>query len=499
MLQLARLGPVPGYTLAVLSASFAISILAYDASLINNLNILPQYIEHFQLDSSLIGLNTAIVSAGSIVAGPLVGPLIDRWGRKTGLMISSVLVALGAILQVTSQTEVQFVIGRFFIGMASTISGTTAPMWVMELASPRLKNLLTGICVTSLPFAGVIVTAITMGIHNSGSAWGWKGPIMGELVIGIVPLLLLPFTDESPRWLIYQGYHSEALEVLNRLYKNGHREDQLVSSMYKEISDTLEFEKQHDGGWKSLIYPAANLRRFSIAVLCNIFYQVVGAQMILYFFTFIVQQAGITDTMTTLIITLGLGIWASIWVSIGGYTVNRVGQRKALVWATAFMTVCFILLGVLVYLTESRDDTRYSIGAIVVIFFFQIASCSTWFNVAYIYPPQILKYTQRGKGVAAAQAIGFALSFLNLYTTPIAIANISWRYYIANAAWDAVMILIIQWFFVNTDGKSLEEIDEIFDGLVHTNGVVVNDVENDTSGDSKMNMEQKEVKIVSQA
>lgn len=93
------------------------------------------------------------------------------------------------------------------------------------------------------------------------------------------------------------------------------------------------------------------------------------------------------------------------------------------------------------------------------------------FNLAYTYPPEVLSYSQRGKGVAAAQAIGFAVSFLNLYTTPIALANISWKYYAVNAGWNIVILVAVQCLFVETMGKTLEEVDEIFDGHVHTGGV----------------------------
>lgn len=77
--------------------------------------------------------------------------------------------------------------------------------------------------------------------------------------------------------------------------------------------------------------------------------------------------------------------------------------------------------------------------------------------------------------MAAAQAIGFCMSFLNLYTTPIAIKNISWRYYAINAGWNVAIVIFVQWLFVNTVGKTLEEVDEIFDGAVHTDGIHIGD------------------------
>lgn len=93
--------------------------------------------------------------------------------------------------------------------------------------------------------------------------------------------------------------------------------------------------------------------------------------------------------------------------------------------------------------------------------------------LAYTYPAEILKYSQRAKGVVAAQSIGYAFSFLNLYTAPLAIEAIAWRYYAINAGWNVGILAIVIWLFVETKGRTLEEMDELFDGTVHRDGIIV--------------------------
>lgn len=88
--------------------------------------------------------------------------------------------------------------------------------------------------------------------------------------------------------------------------------------------------------------------------------------------------------------------------------------------------------------------------------------------LAYTYPPEVLKYSQRAKGVGTAQAIGYAISFINLYTSPIALANISWKYYIITACWDCIILVVIVLYFKETKDKSLEQIDEIFEKVTHS-------------------------------
>lgn len=93
--------------------------------------------------------------------------------------------------------------------------------------------------------------------------------------------------------------------------------------------------------------------------------------------------------------------------------------------------------------------------------------------LAYTYPAEILRYSQRAKGVVAAQSIGYAFSFLNLYTAPLAIERIAWRYYAINAGWNVGILAIVIWLFPETKGRTLEEMDELFDATVYKDGVTV--------------------------
>lgn len=88
----------------------------------------------------------------------------------------------------------------------------------------------------------------------------------------------------------------------------------------------------------------------------------------------------------------------------------------------------------------------------------------------------MLNYTQRAKVIAVRQMVCYAFGFLNQYTTPI--DRIGRRYYALNAAWDVGVCAVIWWGFVETRRLALEEVDEIFDGLVHTDGVHVGDGRN---------------------
>ncbi|RSL52702.1 hypothetical protein CEP51_015009 [Fusarium floridanum] len=473
-MALLSLGPVVSHVLILVVAMCNICILSYDAGMINNLNAVQPYFEHFNLNSDLIGLNVAIVSAGCIFGSPVVGPIVDRWGRKTGLAMGSVCIILGVVLQASAGKIAQLIVGRFIIGFATIINGSIAPMWVMELASPKYRSMLSSSVLVSVPFTSFLVTCIILGIYDKQSNWAWRGIMLGEALPSVVSLCLLPFVDESPRWLFYKGRGEEATNILARLHADGDIEHPMVVAESQEILGALEQEKKNNGGWKDLVFPAPNLKRFSIAVLMNIFYQILGGNMILYFSSFLISKLGIESRRTVILINIGLLLWKA-FCSVGGvFLIDRIGTRKPLIAGASATVALFGILSGLSYLSDEHpNETGYAIGAVVVVGLFLLAVSTSWMILAYTYPPEILRYSQRAKGVVIAQAIGYAFSFLNLYTAPLAIEKIGWKYYAINGSWNFGILIVVYWLFVETKGRTLEEIDELFDGMVHTDGVII--------------------------
>ena len=51
---------------------------------------------------------------------------------------------------------------------------------------------------------------------------------------------------------------------------------------------------------------------------------------------------------------------------------------------------------------------------------------------------------------------------------PYALDAIGWKTYMINGAWDVLEVAFLVYFWIETKGKTLEEIDGLFDGTKHS-------------------------------
>ena len=94
-------------------------------------------------------------------------------------------------------------------------------------------------------YLGALTAAgVTYGTSNYSGNAGWRVPAALQAIWSILCLVILIFTPESPRWLAYQGRHEEALDIVARTHSNGDRDDPITLLQYKEIIDTMTWEKE---------------------------------------------------------------------------------------------------------------------------------------------------------------------------------------------------------------------------------------------------------------
>ena len=148
--------------------------------------------------------------------------------------------------------------------------------------------------------AGVTYRTATYGGGNS--TWTWRVPSAVQGVFSILCIAILPFIPESPRWLVYVNRRDEALQVVAQTYANGDSTNAMVLAAYKEIVDTINYEK-NVGETLTLVQmvktPVAR-KRMTLAISCAVFSTISGNVIASYYLGSMLTNAGITNTTTQL-------------------------------------------------------------------------------------------------------------------------------------------------------------------------------------------------------
>lgn len=137
------------YFLLFPAAVVSYATSGYDGSMMNSLQTVSYWDDFFgNPRGASLGLMSAIMSLGSICSTPIAPWVADRFGRRWGITVGSLIMILGAILQCESINFPMFVISRFILGFGLSFATTAAPSLVSELSHPKDRVTITAICNT---------------------------------------------------------------------------------------------------------------------------------------------------------------------------------------------------------------------------------------------------------------------------------------------------------------------------------------------------------------
>jgi hypothetical protein len=88
----------------------------------------------------------------------------------------------------------------------------------------------------------------------------------------------------------------------------------------------------------------------------------------------------------------------------------------------------------------------------------------------------MLNFSIRSLGMSMFSLIVCGTGIWANFAFPAALDALGWRLFVINAGWNMLFLAFMAYFWVEVQGKTLEEIDALFDGGKHSNVPNVEDV-----------------------
>ena len=401
------------------------------------------------------------VMFGGILASATAGGLCDRFGRKRMIVFGTSLFLLAVpVICFSGRSLAVMLAGRTLQGMSAGYMAVVMPMYLAECLPADVRGRGTGIfqmllCIGHVVSALVgVAIARFLGASDSAVAdatkdFAWRLNFWWSLLpVGI--LFVGSFwLKESPVWIEkVRGKRERSKSEVEVVQRNGKD-----STVRLGPTTTTLFQRKY-------VIP------FLLAVLVLTFNKTTGMSSITSYAVVIFNKAGFTGSLGN-VGDLAIKFTSMAMTLVAATLIDRKGRTWLLRVGTAGMTVGLVAIGA-VLLAIERFGVKATpatglvcLGAFVFmeIFYSLGPSICVWLVLSELMPTRI-----RANGMSIAMfmnqfvAWGLASSFLPW------VNRWGWYSMFFFFAANGVLYFVTSLFIPETKGKTLEELETLFDG-----------------------------------
>ncbi|CRG88431.1 Sugar transporter STL1 [Talaromyces islandicus] len=412
-----------------------------------------------KFNSNVQGTVVALFTVGGVLGAFSTIIIGDLLGRRRVIFLGSALVIIGALLMSSSYSFGQFIVARLVQGIGTGATTATVPVWQSEISgsSHRGSHVVTeGLFISTGIAASLWVDLGFSFIATSSVAW--RVPLVIQAPLAIFVMIFIFQLPESPRWLVGKGRDQEAREILGIL-RDVDSDSDTVRGEVADIEKSLELVGTVSRWDLFSLGEKRNFHRLALGMAGQSFSQLCGINSLTFYATIIFEQRlglGGTDSrilsaaMTTIQI---VGALAAV------LTIDRLGRRPLMLTSASGMCIS---MAVLAGTTSTSHNHGALIVAVICLFSFNMFYPFGFLGLTFLYSTEVAPPHLRAKISGVSNCFTWLFNFVVVEVTPTGFQTINYRYYIIWAVINFAVVITVYFLFPETNGRSLEEMDEIF-------------------------------------
>ncbi|KAL2799917.1 general substrate transporter [Aspergillus keveii] len=415
--------------------------------------------EEQHYNSTIQGTVVALYTVGGIFGSLSCIYLGDLLGRRKVIFWTSAVSIIGAVLMASSYSLAQFIVARLVLGVGTGGYVATVPVWQSEISQANKRG---AHVVTDGIFIGAGITIslwIDFGFYFvTGNSVSWRFPLAFQVVLSLLVMAFITVFPESPRWLVKQGRINEARDILAAL-ADVTTDDPSITQALADIERSLALSGS--GSWRDMLSMGEQrlFHRTILAASGQMFQQMCGINLITFYATTIFEQYLGLSPLQSRILAASMCLTQPLGGFLAFFTIDRLGRRPLMLWSAAGMSAS---MAILAGTTSLTGNTAALVVAVIFLFVFEFIFTVGYSGLTFLYATEVAPLQLRAAISAVSTAAVWTFNFLLAEVTPVGFNTISYRYYIIFAVLNAAIVPTVYFFFPETNGRSLEEIDEIF-------------------------------------
>jgi len=396
----------------------------------------------YALSPATLGQTVATALYGTILGAMFGGIPGDVYGRRASLRITAVLYLISALGCAFAFNWYSFVAARFIGGLGIGASSVLGPMYIAEIAPPKLRGRMVGFFQFNIVF-GILAAYFSnyvIGTMGFGDIeWRWK------LGISAVPaalfLLMLFAIPESPRWLAKRGRVREAEEVLRGTGDPNYRED------LAEIVESLD--ARHGAGNEPLFQRKYRVPIF-LAVSIGMFNQFSGINAVLYYLNDIFAKAGFSKVSGDQQ-AVAVGATNLLFTIIAMSVIDRIGRKTLLLIGSVGTALSLAGVAAIFFAGTHQDLLVWCLVGFIGFFGFSQGAV-IWVYLSEIFPTRV-----RAKGQSLGSFTHWIMNALISGIFPVLAKSSGGAPFVFFAVMMVVQFFVVLATYPETKGYSLEE------------------------------------------
>ncbi|MDQ1663939.1 MAG: hypothetical protein QOJ68_3919 [Blastococcus sp.] len=341
-------------------------------------------------------LVTSLLLIGAMIGALGAGRLADRIGRRPTILITAVIFVAGVLLAAFAPAFWTLLVARVVIGLAVGSASMSVPLYIGELAPPRIRGALVSLNQLAITSGILASYLVDYGLASSAN---WR-LMFGLAVIPAVLLFVGALSQpESPHWLIRQGREDEARHVLRRLREGD------VDAEIAGVRDVAASRPNARDLLARGVRPA-----LWVGVLMAVFQQITGINTVIYYAPSLLAGAGLGNGASLLANVVNGAVNVGMTI-VAIRLLDRTGRRPLLLTGTAGMAVGMIITA----LAFLGGDQLHGAAAYLAIAGLLVYTGSFavglgpvfWLMIGEIYPLRI-----RGQAMSVAAIANWAANFV---------------------------------------------------------------------------------------
>jgi MFS transporter, SP family, galactose:H+ symporter len=437
-------------------------------------NSLETIQEHYHFDVHAAERYSAILATGGIVGALLSGIFARLLGRKKSLLFAGFIFTAASAFSALLPPLPVLSACRFALGFAVGIASFVVPLFLSETAPAAIRGSM-GTLFQLMITIGIFLIALTnVFIARAFTNPATSLPLMFLTITLFAALMFVGgfMLPESPRWLMLKGRKEQAITVLRRTLNT----EQEIALEIAEIEQALHGPQSPGLG---IVMRGYFFKVLLVGVLLQMFQQLVGINMMIYYSPTIFGYAGMKGLLAAMTVPTVNMLFTFPAIRL----VEKWGRKKLLYVGAVCMLITMVAAGVAFQSIGGVSDPAMIGGmpkavllgsAIVYIFGFAVS----WGPVAWIVCSEIFPIEGREIGMTITTMVNWTFAGLvmnNALSFMKAHGNASIFYVFAGFC--VLAIVFVAMFVPETKGITLEEMEFNLKG-----GVRLRDLGNRGSG-----------------